>query len=132
MGPRRVQAVRGPEKGEDDGGPVPGWGPGPRRWTEGPPPPKPAGTSPPRPPSPHQTRLHDLGRGFWQRRRVFRSSLPGWDFLSIVDRHPAADLVGRSHGRVSLADQALCSSKGHHGGRSSSLSCFCYPREASV
>lgn len=125
---RASLAVRGPQKRGDGGGPAGGWNPGPS-------------SSHPRTASarnnrhrPHPTRLHNVGRGFWQRRRgfrqrrrAFRSSIAPACFLSgvglpIIDRRWAAYLVGGSHRRVSLADQALYSSKGHHGGRCSSFS----------
>ena len=74
---------------------------------------------------PHSTHSHDLRHGFQQRRLTFwpslpSASLPGRDFLSIIDRRPAVELVGGSHRKVSLAGQALCSLKGIQRG---ALSC---------
>lgn len=86
---------------------------------------------------PHSTRSHDLPRGFRQRWLTFRprwltfrpslpsTFLPGRDFLSIIDRRPAVELVGGSHRKVSLAGQALCSLKGNQrGALSRPLVCF--------
>lgn len=59
--------------------------------------------------------------------------LPGRDFLSIIDRSRAVELVAGPHWRVSLVDSALCFWKGYLGGRFSSLSFLLFPpREASV
>ena len=74
---------------------------------------------------PHSTHSHDLRHGFQQRRLTFwpslpSASLPGRDFLSIIDRRPAVELVGGSHRKVSLVGQALCSLKGIQRG---ALSC---------
>ena len=87
----------------------------------------------------HSTHSHDLRHGFQQRRLTFwpslpSASLPGRDFLSIIDRRPAVELVGGSHRKVSLAGHALCSLKGIQRG---ALSCplvsfFFFFREASV
>lgn len=62
------------------------------------------------------------------------ASLPGRDFLSIIDRRPAVELVGGSHRKVSLAGQALCSLKGNQrGALSRPLVCYFFVlREASV
>ena len=88
---------------------------------------------------PHSTRSHDLPHGFRQRWLTFRPSLPsaflpGRDFLSIIDRRPAVELVGGSHRKVSLAGQVLCSLKGNQrGALSRPLVCFFFfLREASV
>lgn len=103
-GRTRVQraslAVRGSQKGGDGGGPARGWNPGPSSSH-----PKPASARNSRH-GPHPTRLHNLGRGFRQRRRgfrqrrhAFRSAIAPARFVSgvglpIIDRRWAADLVG--------------------------------------
>lgn len=107
--------MRGPQRGGGGGGPAPGWGrAGTAVTAEDPPPPPPAGTAPIR----HVRTT--LGRSFRQRRPAFRPSLrsahlPGWDFLSIIDRRRAAEVVGGSPRKVSLAEQALYSLQGHQG-----------------
>lgn len=90
----------------------------------GTPSPEPAGTAPTR----HVRTTYGMVSG--SARLTFRpslpsASLPGRDFLSIIDRRPAVELVGGSHRKVSLARQALCSLKGNQrGALSRPLVCF--------
>ena len=93
------------------------------------------GTAPsaPRPHRLQPTRLHDLGRGFRQRRQAFRLSrfpafLPGRDFPSIIDRRRAAELVEGAHRRSVWVARSYAPRKGtRQDALPRSLSYFFFP-----